>query len=69
MSKLTAAGRRALPRSDFGLPATRQYPMPDRDHAIAAKARAAHAEAVGHITKAQENRIDRKADRVIARDK
>lgn len=36
MSKLTKAQRDALPASDFALPATRQYPIQDRNHAEAA---------------------------------
>jgi hypothetical protein len=34
MSKLTAAGRRALPSSDFAIPG--RFPIPDRGHAEAA---------------------------------
>lgn len=37
---LTAAQRKALPASDFALPKTRQYPMPDRLHAGLALGRA-----------------------------
>jgi len=40
MSKLKASRRNALPKSEFGLPGSRKYPMPDRSHAANAKARA-----------------------------
>jgi hypothetical protein len=62
MSKLTTAERKKIPSSEFGLPDERKYPMPDREHAANAKSRASAAEAEGHITKAEEKKIDRKAD-------
>lgn len=40
MAKLTSGERKALPKSEFGLPGKRAYPMPDRSHAANAKARA-----------------------------
>lgn len=39
MAKLTAAMRNKLPKSAFAIPATRQYPIHDRVHAIDALAR------------------------------
>lgn len=36
MAKLSAAQLKALPDSMFGLPETRQYPMPDKEHVIKA---------------------------------
>ena len=36
MAKLSAAQLKALPDSMFGLPKTRQYPMPDKAHVIKA---------------------------------
>ena len=65
MSKLTAKEREALPDSTFGLPDERKYPMPDKAHARNAKARAAQQEDEGTITRAEERKIDRKADRVL----
>lgn len=38
---MTAKTRNALPKSDFGLPATRQYPIPDAAHGRNALARVA----------------------------
>jgi len=67
MAKLTSNTRNALAVSSFALPKTRAYPMPDKNHARLAKSGASHAEHVGNISKAQEKRIDAKADRVLAR--
>ncbi len=62
--KLTAKKRKALPKTDFGLPAKGKYPMPDKAHAGNAKARA--AQQVGKsITPGQKAEIDRKADKVL----
>lgn len=44
MAKLTAAKRKKIPKSEFGVPAkapgSGSYPMPDRAHAANAKSRA-----------------------------
>lgn len=39
MAKLTAAMRNAMPKSQFAIPATREYPIPDKAHAVDALAR------------------------------
>lgn len=67
MSKLTTAKRKKIPDSKFGLPEERKYPMPDRSHAINAKARATQMVAKGKLSKADEKKIDAKANRIIAR--
>jgi hypothetical protein len=64
---LTKAKRDKLPKSDFGLPKSEGYPMPDKNHARLAKSGASHAERVGHISKATEEKIDAKADRVLGK--
>ncbi len=72
MGKLTTKQRKALPKSDFGLPGKKgkdgeneagrgAYPLTNHSHDRAAVRDAAHAERVGDITKAQEKEIDRKA--------
>ena len=33
MATLSSLGRKQLPRSSFGLPGKRKYPMPDKEHA------------------------------------
>lgn len=62
MAKMKAATRNKLPAKDFGLPEQRKYPVNDKGHARAAKSRASEMEHKGRITKAQEEKIDRKAD-------
>lgn len=61
MSKLTAAQRHALPASTFALPGGR-FPIPDRSHAIDAKARASEGYNKGTLSAAQKATVDRKAD-------
>jgi hypothetical protein len=65
MAELTTKKRNSEPKSDFGLPAERKYPMPDKSHARNAKARAAQQEKKGNLTSAEEKKIDRKADRIL----
>jgi len=78
MAKLTTSARKSLPRSDFGLPATRgkggknaagrgSYPMPNASHARAAIRDSKHAENVGNITAGQRSQIVRKADRKLGK--
>ncbi|MGC9239764.1 MAG: hypothetical protein ACP5D5_08895 [Acidithiobacillus sp.] len=68
MAKLDSKERNALPKSVFGLPGARKYPMPDKSHAENAKARATQMVEKGKLSKADEKKIDAKADRVIAKD-
>ncbi len=63
MGKLTTAARKALPARDFAGP-DRSYPVEDKGHAMAAKARA--AEFASPSVKA---RVDAKADRVLDKNK
>lgn len=65
--KLDAKERKALPKSDFGEPGSRKYPMPDKSHAANAKARASEQEHKGRLSKGEEAKIDAKADRVLKR--
>ncbi|WP_063803305.1 hypothetical protein [Burkholderia ubonensis] len=67
MAKLSTAQRRALPKSDFGLPGKKAYPMPDASHAANAKARASQAVNEGRMSKGTEAKIDAKADRVMGK--
>ena len=41
------------------------YPMPDKTHARNAKARAAQAQKAGTLSKEDQERIDRKADKIL----
>lgn len=64
MGKLSSKARKSIPSSEFGLPGSRKYPMPDKAHAANAKARA--AQQVGKsITPAQKASIDAKANRKL----
>lgn len=65
MAKLTTAKRKSLPKSDFGLPASRGYPMEDKAHARAAKSRASGAVNAGRMSSGTEAKIDKKADRKL----
>jgi hypothetical protein len=68
MATMTEKKRDSLKSSTFGLPEERKYPMPDESHARNAKARAAQQVKKGHLTKAEERKIDRKADEVLGKD-
>lgn len=65
MGKLSTDKRDSLPKSDFGLPGERKYPMPDKAHARDAKARASAQEHKGNLSSDQKEKIDRKADRIL----
>ena len=67
MATLSGKRRDKLKGSQFGLPEERKYPMPDKDHARNAKARAAQQAEQGNLTKSEKTKIDRKADRVLDR--
>lgn len=69
MAKLTTKKRKALPKSDFGLPGKRAYPMPDKSHAANAKARASQAVNAGRMGAGTEAKIDAKANRILKRGK
>lgn len=66
MAKLHAAERKKLPKSDFGLPGKRAYPMPDKAHAVNAKARASQQYNAGNLSASAKAKIDAKADRKLA---
>jgi len=65
MAELTTAKKKAEPKSDFGLPEERKYPMPDAAHARNAKARASQAEHAGNLSAADKKKVDNKADSVL----
>ena len=65
MSKLKAASRNKLPKSEFGLPGERKYPMPDKAHARNAKARASQMVNKGKLSESSKHKIDAKADKVL----
>ncbi len=65
MAKLTTSKKNAEPKSDFGLPEERKYPMPDAAHARNAKARASQMELQGKLTSSDKKKIDTKADGIL----
>ena len=67
MAKLTSQERRALPKSKFGLPGSKSYPINDRSHAANAKARATQQVKAGNLSPAAKAQIDAKANRVLRR--
>jgi hypothetical protein len=67
MSKLKAATRNKLPKSDFGLPKSRKYPMPDKAHAANAKARATQMVKKGKLSAGSAAKIKAKANRVLGK--
>jgi hypothetical protein len=65
MAELDANARNKLPAKDFAEPKKRAYPVEDKPHARNAKARASQAVKAGRMTKAEEAKIDKKADAVL----
>jgi hypothetical protein len=54
-----------LAKKDFAEPSKRAYPIEDKPHARNAKARGSQAQKAGRMSKAEEAKIDRKADAVL----
>jgi len=65
MPDLDEKDRDKLKESQFGLPDERKYPMPDKSHARNAKARASQQVKKGNLSKTEQAKIDRKADKVL----
>ena len=65
MAELTAEKRDKLPDKALAEPYKRAYPIEDKAHARNAKARASQALKAGRMSKAEETRIDKKADAVL----
>lgn len=68
MAKLKAKTRKAMPSSEFGMPGSRKYPMPDKSHAANAKARASQQVAKGNLSESSKAQIDAKANRVLGKE-
>jgi hypothetical protein len=65
MAELKAKTRNKLPKKDFAEPDKRAYPIEDKAHARNAKARASQAVKAGRMSKTEEAKIDKKADKVL----
>lgn len=69
MADLTRKKRNSLPKSSFGMPGERKYPMPDASHAANAKARASQMEKAGKLSPSTKAKIDAKANKVLKKGK
>ena len=67
MGLLSTKSRKALPKSAFGMPAKRAYPMPDRAHAANAKARATQMVKAGKLSPSLASKIKAKANRILGK--
>jgi len=65
MPRLDTQARDKLPAKKFAEPEKRAYPIEDKAHARNAKARASQAVKAGRMSKAEEGKIDKKADAVL----
>jgi len=65
MAELNTNARKHLPKSKFAESDKRAYPIEDKPHAGNAKARASQALKAGRMSKAEETKIDKKADAVL----
>ena len=65
MVKLTTAARDALPKEDFALPGKKAFPIPDKSHAVNAKARASQAVNAGKMGSGTKAKIDAKANKML----
>ncbi len=69
MAKLTTKERKKIPKKEFGLPGEKKYPMPDKAHAANAKARATQMVKKGKLSEANEEKIEKKANKVLGKKK
>lgn len=67
MAVLTAKKRKGLKKSQFALPGSEKYPVPDKSHAANAKARATQMVDKGKMSKSTEEKIDAKANKVLGK--
>jgi len=67
MGILSTKARKSLPKSSFGMPASRGYPMPDRAHAANAKARATQMVKAGKLSPSSASKIKAKANRILGK--
>ena len=66
---MTVKQRTKLKKSQFGLPGKRKYPMPDKEHAANAKARAKQQRKKGKLSRSSYNKIVAKGNKVLKRGK
>lgn len=64
---LTAAKRKKIPKSEFGLPSEHKYPVDTKARAANAKARAAQMVNKGKLSESSKEKIDAKANKVLGK--
>ena len=69
MAELSSRSRNALADRVFGLPGSRKYPMPNRNHAKNALARASQQYKAGRLNASEKAKIDAKAHRILGKKK
>ena len=69
MAVLSTKARKKIPKTEFGLPGERKYPMEDKAHSRNAKARASQMVNKGKLSESSKEKIDAKADRVLSKGK
>lgn len=67
MATLTSSKRKKIPKSEFGMPGEKKYPMPDKSHAANAKARATQMVKKGKLSEASKEKIDAKANKILGK--
>ena len=67
MAKLTSKSRSKIPSSKFGLPGEKKYPMPDKNHAANAKARATQMVEKGKLSESSAEKIRAKANKILGK--
>jgi hypothetical protein len=67
MAELSEGRRNKLKSSQFGMPGSRKFPMPDKSHAANAKARATQQEKKGNISHSTASKIKAKANRILGK--
>ncbi len=65
MAIITAEKRKKIPKSEFGMPGEKKYPMPDKAHAANAKSRATQMVKKGKLSESSKKKIDSKANKVL----
>jgi len=67
MAKLSTKKRNSLPKSSFGMPSQRKYPMNDKSHAANAKSRAKQQYNKGSLSLEQLDRINSMANKKLGK--
>lgn len=64
---MSASKRKSLPKSQFGLPGSRRYPVDTKARARNAKARAAQQVKQGNLSKSSQAKINAAANRKLGK--